>query len=426
MFKPTALLIALLIVLVGVLPCSAQDSNSVDVHRADQCRQQLEKLTEFYLASVDPEHGGFLEELSEDGKFQCDEKFLTLQARQVWFFSRVAREGIREAETLAAAKSGYAFLTQHFHDAENGGYFAKTSTAGVPTDRRKHIYPNAFVIYALVEYHRATGEGEALERALELFGVLDANCYDQEHGGYQEFFYEDWRLITDPNEAGYVGAIDTKTYNSHLHLLEAFAQLYRETEDKRVGERLAELIEINTKKVRYPKGPYNVDGWNRDWSVIDTEKNMRASYGHDVECAWLVLDAAQALGQEPAGLQAWAESIVAYSMKYGYDHRYGGFFYTGSPYKLSDDRRKVWWTQNEAMVAMLVLHKRTGNARYRFAFEGTMNFLWNHQIEEDGSWWNTVNQDGSPTEYPSRSSMWQGAYHNGRSLLMCEKLLREP
>ena len=416
--------LALMTIIVSFTQCLAEET-SLDSELADRCRQELEKLTSFYLRSVDTEHGGFLEELSQDGEFTGEEKFLTLQAREVWFFSRVARENVRKNETLAAAKSGVEFLTKHFRDPERGGYFAKTTRDGKPTDRRKHVYPNAFVIYAFVEYYRATGDEAALVKAKELFQVLEKRCYDREFGGYQEFFYEDWRLITDPKEAGYVGAINTKTYNSHLHLLEAFSQLYRETKDPFVGKRLAELIDINTERVKHPGRPFNIDGWNRDWSPIETERNLRASYGHDVECAWLVLDAAEALGRNPSTLRSWAESIVSYSIKYGYDHRYGGFFYTGPVDKLSDDRKKVWWTQNEAMIAMLVLHRMTGNARYQKAFEGTVNFVLQHQVEDDGSWWNTVNQDGSIVDNPSRTSMWQGAYHNGRSLLICEKLLRD-
>ncbi|MEM6689811.1 MAG: AGE family epimerase/isomerase, partial [Planctomycetota bacterium] len=375
--------------------------------------------------SVDPIHGGFLEELSSGGEFTGREKFLTLQARQVWFFSRVAREGIRPHDSLEAAKSGFDFLVNHFHDSEHGGYFAKVEVNGQPVDRRKHVYPNAFVIYAFVEYYRATRDESALGEAGKLFQVLEEHCYDTKYGGYREFFYDDWRLITDPSEAGYVGAINTKTYNSHLHLLEAFAQLFRETQDPLVGERLAELIDINTLTVSSPNGPFNIDGWNRDWTPVETERNMRASYGHDVECAWLVIDAAEALGRSPATLRNWAESIVAYSLEFGYDERHGGFCYTGPGGKMSDDRKKVWWTQNEAMVAMLLLHQMTGRKRYREAFDGTMQFVFDHQIETDGGWWNTLKEDGSASDNPSRTSMWQGGYHNGRSLIFCEKMLRD-
>lgn len=394
---------------------------------AKRCRHLLEtSLVNFYLpGSLDSEFGGYLEEVDTNGEFVGGEKFLTLQARQVWFFSKLAVSGMRRAESLAAAKSGFDFLRAHFYDKANGGYFAKTLRDGTPSDRRKHVYPNAFVIYGMVEYYRASQDENALRWAMELFETLETHCYDQEHGGYREFFYENWKLVTDPSENGYVGAIDTKTYNTHLHLLEAFAQLYRETQDDLVGKRLSELIVINTLTVKHPEYPCNIDGWQPDWAMLDSSSNLRASYGHDVECAWLVLDAADALGLSSATLRGWAKAICDHAIRYGYDAQHGGFYYTGPLGAESDDRKKEWWTQTEALVAMLTLQKLTGDQKYRGIFDRTLAFVQQHQIAEQGGWWATVSEDGSSVERPIRTSMWQGAYHNGRALLMCEALLAE-
>ena len=125
-----------------------------DRQLARVCRQLLEEsLLDFYLPDcLDQKHGGYYEILNEAGQFVESEKFLTLQARQVWFFSTLAIENIRRQEALAAAKSGYEFLRNHFYDKKNGGYYAKVSANGLQqTDERKHVYHNAFVIYALVE-----------------------------------------------------------------------------------------------------------------------------------------------------------------------------------------------------------------------------------------------------------------------------------
>jgi mannobiose 2-epimerase len=402
--------------------CSAAD----DAELASRCRQLLQRtVVDFYLpACLDHEHGGYLEILDDEGQFAPSEKFLTLQARQCWFFSTLAIHGIRRDEALAAADSGYKFLRSYFYDADHGGYYAKTARNGQPVDQRKHVYPNAFVIYALVEFHRATGRGEPLEQALELFHTLERHCHDRQHGGYQEFFTADWTLITDPSESGYVGAVNTKTYNSHLHLLEAFAQLYRATQDVQVERRLVELLQINTLTVQHPDFNCNIDAWHPDWTMIQTERNLRASYGHDVECAWLVLDAADALGQKPAILRNWSTSIVEHAIRYGWDAEHGGFYYTGPLGQLSDDRKKEWWTQAEALVSMLTMHRFTGDPRYRELFEQTLDFVERHQVSPLGGWIATVNADGSLRDRSIRTSMWQGAYHNGRALLLCEKLLR--
>ncbi len=207
--------------------------------QASRCRKILDtSIVKFYLPNcVDRTNGGYLESL-KDGKFApTGEKFLTLQGRQLWFFSTLAQEGIEKEAALAAAKTGFEFLEKHMRDQKHGGYFSKVSDDGKPVDTRKHVYLNAFALYGLVGYYRATKDEAALKSAQALFRVLEEKAHDADHGGYNEFFYEDWRPIKDAKEAGFVGAIDTKTYNAHLHVLEALAELYRIWPDTLVAKR---------------------------------------------------------------------------------------------------------------------------------------------------------------------------------------------
>lgn len=132
-------------------PLFAQAIDSVPSPRL--CRELLQRsLVEFYLPhSIDQEFGGYHEEVDAQGRFVGGAKFLTLQARQLWFFSALASRGIEREASLDAAASGYEFLRKHFLDPERGGYFLKTHQDGRPLDTHKHVYPNAFVIYGLVE-----------------------------------------------------------------------------------------------------------------------------------------------------------------------------------------------------------------------------------------------------------------------------------
>jgi mannose/cellobiose epimerase-like protein (N-acyl-D-glucosamine 2-epimerase family) len=394
--------------------------------QARRCRQILKtSIIDFYLpACVDRTNGGYLEALRGDRFSPTGEKFLTLQARQLWFFSTLAAAGIEKEAALAAARTGFDFLEKKFRDRTHGGYFARVSDAGRPTDRRKHVYLNAFALYGLAAYHRATRDDAALAAARDLFLKLEAKAHDSTHGGYTEFFHEDWRPITDPREPRYIGPPGTRTFNTHLHVLEALTELYRVWPDPRVRRRLAELLVINTLTIRLPEHGCNVDGFTPDWRPIQTAQNLRASYGHDVEGAWLCLDAARALGHPPALLRGWAEGLVGYSLRYGYDRKHGGFFYTGPLGKPADDTKKEWWVQAEALVSMLEMFKLTGRVEYHDAFAQTLDFVEKHQVAAKGSWWATRKADGSPAG-TARTSMWQGAYHNGRSMLLCAKLLDE-
>jgi mannobiose 2-epimerase len=347
-----------------------------------------------------------------------------MQGRQLWFFSMLAQNGIETEKAQAAAKTGFEFLENHMRDRQHGGYFSKVTDAGEPKDTRKHVYLNAFALYGLVAYYRAAHDERALESAKKLFHTLEEKAHDREHGGYVEFFYRDWRPITDPQEPAYVGAIGTKTYNTHLHVLEALAELYRVWPNPLVRERLNEAILINVQTVRHPHHFCNIDGWRPNWKLIETPANLRASYGHDVECAWLVLDAARAAGMSPDLVRGWAEGLCGYSLEHGYDRDHGGFFYTGPLGHAADDTKKEWWVQAEALASMLEMYRLTHKPAYHDVFRQTLDFVEKNQIAKDGGWWATRKADGSPL-VETRSSPWQGAYHSGRSMILCAKLLEE-
>jgi cellobiose epimerase len=398
--------------------------------QAERCRRLLrESVVDFYLPGcIDQQKGGFHEVL-RDGKFSGNgEKFLTLQARHVWFFSTLAAAGIEREKALAAATHGYEFLQSKMRDRDQGGYFSKVTDAGDIKDPRKHVYLNSFTLYALAAFAQVSDneqKQQALSAAKELFALLESKAYDREFGGYVEFFERDWRPITDGNAQGYVGAIGHKTYNTHLHLLESYAELFRLWPDERVRRRLAELITINVSTVHFPTENNNVDAFNANWTIVQEPRNLRASYGHDVECVWLVMDAARTLGMSPALLHTWARGLGESCLRYGYDPEHGGFFNSGPLGKPADDRKKTWWVQAEAMLGALDLYRQTKDAKYYDVFARTLDFCEKHQIASEGGWWATREADGSPNTDKTRTSPWQGGYHAGRALLWSAKWLEE-
>jgi cellobiose epimerase len=184
------------------------------------------------------------------------------------------------------------------------------------------------------------------------------------------------------------------------------------------------LVLINTVTVRHPVFFCNIDQWMSDWRVVTTPNNLRASYGHDVECAWLVMDALRTMSSPTPILQVWAHNLVDHGMKYGFDTIHGGFFYGGPLGHPADDTKKEWWVQAEALVGLLEVYRMTHDAKYFAAFRQTLDFIEKHQLAPGGGWYATCHADGS-LRTNTRSNMWQGPYHTGRSLLQSAKLLEE-
>ena len=398
--------------------------------QAERCRRLLqESVIDFYLPGcLDKQNGGYYEVLRDDKFAGTGEKFLTLQARHIWLFSTLASAGFAREKSLAAASHGYEFLQNKMRDREHGGYFSKVTDAGEIKDARKHAYLNSFALYALVAFAEASSnehKQQALQAAKALFEVLEKNAYDKEFGGYIEFFERDWKPITDAEAAGYVGAVGHKTYNTHLHLLESYAELYRAWPDERVRKRLAELITINVSTVHYPTDNNNVDAFERDWTIVRTPRNLRASYGHDVECVWLVMDAARAIGLSPALLRNWATGLSENCLKFGYDREHGGYFNSGPLGKPADDSRKIWWVQTEALLGALEMFRLTGDEKYYTVFTETLDFCEKYQIAKEGGWWATRAANGSSSGDTTRTSPWQGGYHSGRALILSAKWLDE-
>ena len=392
---------------------------------AERCRTMLQtSIVDFYYPhALDTEYGGF-KELHHDGAFvHRGERFVLMQARQLWSFSHFALAGLQKEESLAAAKSGFDYLQRHLLDRAHGGYYAKVTDAGEPIDKRKHVYQQSFVVYALAAYHRASQDHAALEAARELFLILEEKAYDPRHGGYNEFFYDDWTPITDPEEPTYIAPPGQKSFNAHLHLMEGFAELYRVWPDDLLRQRIAELIAVNTHAVQYPRVNQNIDFWYDDWTLIPDPANQRTSYGHDIEGVWLTLDAADAIALPRSVLRGWAESLTDSVLAKGWDRRHGGIFATGPLGQPADELRKTWWAQAEALLGFAYLFEFTENAIYFDYFLRTLDFIEDHLIAPQGGWWSEVDPDGTPAHDAILSSEWQGAYHSGRALLFSAEIL---
>lgn len=396
--------------------------DAAPAEHARACRRLLTDLLHFHCPrGVDEAHGGYFESLEGRGFAVAADKHVIFQARQLWFFSALAARGIEPEATRPAADRGFRFLTHRAWDEKHGGFHAAVTRQGEPRDRRKHAYVQAFALYALAAYRQATGSAAALERAVELFETLQRRAHDPRYGGFREWFEPDWTPAVRSDPPRLVGRAGRKTFNTHLHLLEACAELYRAWPEPRLRERLAELVAIVTSKVVV--GPFHngVDAFHEDWSVDDEKSNLCASYGHDLEAVWLVLDS----GLDPEPHRAWAEAVCRACLSRGYDRKRGGLFHRGALGRPADDRRKVWWVQAEALVALLRMYGLTGSREYFEAFARTFRFVQRQQVCPAGGWWSLLEEDGSRGGDAQRSGPWQAAYHAGRALLYCAEMLDE-
>ena len=210
--------------------------------------------------------------------------------------------------------------------------------------------------------------------------------------------------------------------NTHIHLLESFTQLYEVWPDELLRKRLIELLEIVRDKICIEPGAMNLY-FTLDWRAIPDHD----SYGHDVESAYLILEATRALGQKPdQKTERMTKLLVDHALAYGWDETNGGFYRDGTTFGLAEDKRKEWWVQFEGLNALLLMHQKYGreNQTYFRAFEQQWRFIKDHQVDKEfGGIFDTVESNGDIKDF-TKSRIWKECYHETRALLNTISRLR--
>ena len=240
--------------------------------------------------TIDTNHGGFIgavgflnEHLTEAPKGSV------LNARILWTFSAAFRLTGNQAY-YETAKRAYNYLINYFFDKQYGGVFWELSYTGEPLNTRKQIYALSFALYGLVEYYRATGEEPSLHEAVTLFELIEKHSFDKEKNGYIEALSRNWQILSDMRLSD-KDANESKTMNTHLHILEAYTHLYRVYKNQRVQYALKNLIGLFLDKFISSAFHLNLF-FDEDWNL----KGDHISFGHDIECSWLLYEAAEVLG----------------------------------------------------------------------------------------------------------------------------------
>jgi mannobiose 2-epimerase len=386
----------------------------------------LQNIVPFwYLRCLDTKNGGYILSFGPKGELKEPyTKMIVTQARMVWLFSRLAREGYGK-KYLDAADLGYRFLMDKMWDKANRGFYWEVDATGskvlLP---KKQLYGQAFALYALSEYYRASQKPEVRDDAVRLFNLLEEKAHDRVYGGYVEAFNADW-MAPPPDESSYMGEPSRfKLMNTHLHLLEAMTAFYEATQLPLARERLLELIAIESNTVVRKTLGACTDKYERNWTPLLEGKFSRVSYGHDLENIWLLAQACQAAGVSNHPYLDQYRALFDYSLKYGYDAKKGGFFDSGPLHRRADSRNKTWWVEAEAMVSALTMYHLTKEPAYLKVFEKTYDFVEKYQTDwATGEWHETVLPNGKGQG--NKAHNWKAGYHNGRAMIECLALLRE-
>ncbi len=366
---------------------------------------------------VDNEHGGFYGRMDGKGVLHPKaDKGAILNARILWTFSAAYRV-LGKQEYLAMATRAKQYFINHFLDRQYGGVYWSVDYKGNPVDTKKQFYAIGFALYGMSEYARATGDKEALNIAVNLYHCLELHALDHEYNGYIEATTRDWKPLDDvrlsAKDANY-----PKSQNTHLHIIEPYANLYRVWPSHELEHSLRNIIHIFLHYIL-----------NRDTHHLDLffEQNWKRgadhleSYGHDIECSWLMHEAALVLGDKNLLQQMeGVVQMVAKASEKGLNPD-GSMAHEANIDTGYVDDDPQWWVQAEAVVGFVNIYQHFGDQSALQKALHCWEYIKKNLIDfEQGEWYWSRSKDGTLNLDEDKAGFWKCPYHNGR---MCLELL---
>jgi len=337
-----------------------------------------------------------------------------LTTRILWTFSAAYRF-YPTAIYKKIADEAFRILIETFWDNENGGIYWSVFPDGKPDDTKKQFYAEAFFIYAMSEFWLAFKDERAKQIAISMFMLMEKYAFDPDFGGYIEANTADWKE-TDDRRLSPKDLDVKKSMNTHLHILEAYTNLYRVYKDDQLKEKLEHLIRIFLDKILDKKTGHLILFFDKDWTV----RSEIDSYGHDIEATWLMHEAAEVLGNHDIveEVEKVAVRMTNVTIAEGLAP-HGGMYYEKAEGHLQE--QFDWWPQAEAVVGFFNTFQITGDKKYLALCEKSWKFIQDHIIDKkNGEWFWGVDADLKPLRGDKVGS-WKGPYHNGR---MCMEMIR--
>jgi len=382
--------------------------------KAEMTQECFNILSFWSKNTVDNDNGGFIGSIDLDmTKHPESEKGAVLNARILWAYS-AAHRIFHNPEHLSMARRAYSYVTEYFIDKEFGGVYWMLNADGTPSNTRKQIYAVAFTIYALAEYYRITKKQEALDYAVKLFNDIELHSFDPNLNGYFEAYSREWVLLDDLRLSD-KDKNDPKTMNTHLHILEAYTNLYRIYKDEKLHKALKNLIYVTTEKIiNKDKGYFDLF-FAADW----THQSTNNSYGHDIEGSWLLWEAAEVLGDADTieYCRPICIKMAQQALRDGVD-KDGGIMSEGTN-GVVEDSDKHWWPQAEAIVGFMNTYQLTNDEKFLQASINSWEFVKKYIIDhKNGEWYWRVSKDEHKvyTE-EQKTGPWKCPYHNSRACM---------
>lgn len=379
-------------------------------------REQLTSSADFWLKhGFDREHGGVYTCLDRTGRVYSTDKSVWMQGRCAWTYAFLCRKyGVRE-DWLSFSKSCLAFLEEHCINRDAGSRLYFTVEAdGTPLRQRRYSFSEAFYCIANAEYYGVTGESEHLDRARRAYELY----WDLNHG------------MEDPTGLGAKSPREGRSLATPMILLNVTGVMMRNDPDRRAlyKERARQCADDILRYHVKPDLGVTLENVAPDGTPrLGITEGRIVNPGHDIECAWFLMDYANGAGDNV--LHKKAVQVFDMAFARGWDKTYGGLLYfidcLGNPPEAYEHDMKLWWPHNETLIASMMIYRDTGDEKYLDIFYRVLEYCKKHFADEYGEWYGYLRRDGLPTEPACKGSTFKGPFHVPRCLAMVDGMIGE-
>jgi N-acylglucosamine 2-epimerase len=379
---------------------------------AERYRKDLmESVIPFWLKnSLDREYGGYFTCLDRDGTVYDPKKYLWLEGREVWMFSKLYNAVEQRAEFLDAAKLGVDFIRKYGRDEKGRVYFSLTRD-GKPVFFQRKIYGAVFYMQGLLEYSKATGDKGCRQEAVELFWKITE-------------WIKDTSLLDRP---AFEGNPPSSSLADVMVLASMAIELIDVDDDPRYREVLKEAMDGVVKHYdaerrilieRVPLGDANIKDW---------PEGRFFNPGHSIEVAWFLLHMLEIIPNPK--LQKLAFDILEGSLELGWDKEYGGLYYfmdlAGRPTLQLESNMKLWWPHTESIYALVLAYSLTKDEKWVKWLEKVDDYAYSHFVDKEyGEWFGYCDRRGE-LALTSKGGNYKGCFHVPRALLMSYQKIDE-
>jgi len=388
--------------------------------RTSEIKKELHNILNYWgRNTLDTNNGGFIGTIDNAEKKHYEaEKGSVMYGRILWTFS-AAYLFEKNPDHLKIAKRAFEEIKTKFYNPETKGIYWSINADGTPKDTKNQIYALAFVIYGLSEFYKISENKEALDLAITLYHSIQNHSFDQKNKGYFEAYTQNWEEIEDMRLSE-KDANEKKTMNTHLHIVEAFANLYLVWKNEDLKKNIIQILETIDEyfidKESWHLKLFFDENWNEKKDVI--------SYGHDIEAAWLLQWCAEVSEDENLikKYQYYAVKMADATLE-GLDED-GGLWYEFDPLENRLIAEKHWWPQAELWIGFVNAYQLTKDEKYLRVFQKNWEFTKKYIVDkENGEWFWGIDEHYQSMK-KDKAGFWKCPYHNGRACLEILKRLQ--